>query len=93
MGYRLSGEKITSTCKGIISEPIAYGSVQIPAHGEPIVLLKERQTIGGYPKIGSVLNIDCFKLAQMKPNTTIRFEKIDIATAQKKVKNFYSSFV
>ena len=43
MGYRLSGEKISSTCTGIVSEPIAYGSVQIPAHGEPIVLLKERQ--------------------------------------------------
>ncbi len=47
MGYRLSGEKIKPSIGGIISEPISYGAIQIPSHGEPIVLLKERQTIGG----------------------------------------------
>jgi biotin-dependent carboxylase-like uncharacterized protein len=92
MGYRLSGEKIASTCKGIISEPIAYGSVQIPAHGEPIVLLKERQTIGGYPKIGAVIPVDCFRLAQAKQDSQIRFELIDLDAAREISKEFYKEF-
>jgi len=92
MGCKLNGEEITSTVNGIISEGISFGSIQIPSDGQPIVLLKERQTIGGYPKIGTVLNIDCFKLSQMKPNSTIRFKEIDILTAQNKVKEFYSFF-
>jgi len=92
MGYRLSGEKITSTCKGIVSEPIAYGSVQIPAHGEPIVLLKERQTIGGYPKIGSVIPVDCFRLAQTKQDAEVKFELINLDDARKICQEFYKEF-
>jgi len=92
MACKLKGEKITSTLDGIISEGISFGSIQIPKDGQPIILLKERQTIGGYPKIGSVLSIDCFKLAQRKINSKIRFEKIDIIEAQKKLKDFYGTF-
>ena len=92
MACRLSGEKITSSVDGIISEGISFGSIQIPKNGQPIILLKERQTIGGYPKIGSVLSIDCFKLAQRKVNTKVRFELIDIKLAQQKLKDFYSLF-
>ncbi len=92
MGYRLSGEKIASTCKGIISEPIAYGSVQIPAHGEPIVLLKERQTIGGYPKIGAVIPVDCFRLAQTKQDSEVEFELISLDEARVISKEFYKIF-
>ena len=92
MGYRLSGEKMTSACKGIISEPIAYGSVQIPAHGEPIVLLKERQTIGGYPKIGSVIPVDCFRLAQTKQDVEVKFELIGLDDAREICQEFYKEF-
>jgi len=92
MGYRLSGEKISSSSKGIISEPIAYGSIQIPSHGEPIVLLKERQTIGGYPKIGSVIPIDCYALAQRKQNSKIRFELIELDKARELCQEFYRFF-
>jgi len=92
MGYRLSGEKITSTSKGIVSEPIAYGSVQIPAHGEPIVLLKERQTIGGYPKIGSVIPVDCFRLAQAKQDSQVQFELISLEDARDISIEFYKFF-
>lgn len=92
MGYRLSGEKISSTCKGIISEAIAYGSIQIPSHGEPIVLLKERQTIGGYPKIGSVIPVDCFKLSQMKQDSTVSFELISLDEARQLCLKFYKFF-
>lgn len=57
-----------------------------------MVLLKDRQTIGGYPKIGTVLSIDCFKLSQAKVNTKIRFEEISYEKAVEEVKAFYSSF-
>jgi allophanate hydrolase subunit 2 len=83
MGYKLKGEPISSNLDGIISEGIAYGSIQIPNDGQPIVLLKERQTIGGYPKIGVVLENDCYKLAQAKPNTKIRFKEISMEEAIK----------
>ncbi len=92
MGYRLSGEKIKPSKNGIISEAIAFGAVQIPSHGEPIVLLKERQTIGGYPKIGSVIPVDCFKLVQLKQNQKVKFEEISLEEAIKKNRNFYQFF-
>ena len=92
MACKLKGEAISSTLDGIISEAITFGSIQIPKDGQPIILLKERQTIGGYPKIGTVLSIDCFKLSQMKIGGTVRFEEIDIDTAQKKLKEFYLTF-
>ncbi|GGD40176.1 allophanate hydrolase [Malaciobacter pacificus] len=92
MACKLKGEKINSSLGGIISEGIVYGSIQIPKDGQPIILLKDRQTIGGYPKIGVVLDIDCFKLAQAKPNTKIKFKPISFESAIKKSKEFYSSF-
>jgi len=92
MGYRLEGEKIKASSGGVISEPIAYGSIQIPSHGEPIVLLKERQTIGGYPKIGSVIPVDCFKLSQMKQNSVINFKLIEKEEAREISKKFHSFF-
>lgn len=92
MACKLTGEKIESSLDGIISEGISFGAIQIPKDGQPIILLKERQTIGGYPKIGSVLSIDCFKLAQRKVGSKVRFEIIDIKTAQQKLKDFYNVF-
>lgn len=92
MACKLSGKKIISKIKGIVSEGIVFGSIQIPNDGKPIILLKDRQTIGGYPKIGVVLDVDCFKLSQVKPNTKVRFKKISLSEALKKSKKFYNSF-
>jgi biotin-dependent carboxylase-like uncharacterized protein len=83
MGYKLQGKPLKSNLNGIISEGISFGSIQIPNDGQPIILLKERQTIGGYPKIGVVLASDCYKLAQAKPNTTITFQQISMEEASK----------
>ena len=91
MGCKLQGEAIRCDIDGIISEGISFGAIQIPKDGQPIILLKDRQTIGGYPKIGSVLNIDCFKLSQCKPNTKINFVSISLEEGQDKVKEFYRS--
>ena len=89
MACKLKGESINCNIDGIISEGISYGAIQIPKDGKPIILLKERQTIGGYPKIGFVLTIDCFKLAQAKVNAKIRFQEISYDEALKKTKEFY----
>ncbi len=91
MGYRLESQPIKCEVDGIISEGISFGAIQIPKDGQPIILLKERQTIGGYPKIGSVLPIDCFKLSQLKAGNRINFKQISLEIAQKKMKLFYSS--
>lgn len=92
MGYRLSGEKIECSLHGILSEPICFGAIQVPSHGEPIVLLKERQTIGGYPKIGSVIGVDCFRLAQVQAGGKIRFAPIAYEEARAKAQAFYRFF-
>jgi len=92
MGYRLSGEKVVPTHTGILSEPICYGAVQVPSHGEPIVLLKERQTIGGYPKIGSIIAVDCFKLAQLKAGGKVKFKEVSLKEAQRAMRAFYTFF-
>ena len=81
MGCRLQGEPLSYEAGELISEPIAYGSIQIPPDGQPIILLSERQTIGGYPKIGAVIPMDCYRLAQARPGTMVRFQVIGLEEA------------
>ena len=81
MGYRLLGPSIHSKNKQLLSEGISLGAIQIPADGQPIVLLNDRQTIGGYPKLGSVLSLDVSLLAQLRPGNTVEFKPISIETA------------
>lgn len=76
MGMKLSGpapEAVSGT--DIVSDGIALGSVQIPAAGQPIILLADRQTVGGYAKIATVIRADLPKLAQLRPGDSIRFVK------------------
>lgn len=81
MGYKLTGAAIQCQQQTLLSEGICYGAVQIPPDGQPIVLLNDRQTLGGYPKIGSVLSLDCALLAQASPGTTVYFTPISIEQA------------
>ncbi|MDI3325812.1 biotin-dependent carboxyltransferase family protein [Pontibacterium granulatum] len=81
MGYRLNGPEIKPAIDGILSEGICHGAIQVPADGQPIILLNDRQTIGGYPKLGSVLSLDTAKLCQLTPGATITFEAITIDDA------------
>ena len=74
MGYRLAGDKITALPTKLASEGIALGSVQLPADGQPIVLLQDRQTIGGYPKAGVISAIDCGQLSQRQQGAEVRFK-------------------
>ena len=81
MGYRLSGPEVKPALDGILSEGICHGAIQIPADGQPIVLLNDRQTIGGYPKIGSMIAMDTARMAQMMPGSRISFDEITIDDA------------
>lgn len=81
MGYRLNGQAITCDINGVLSEGICHGAVQIPADGQPIVLLNDRQTIGGYPKIGAVSSIDTAKLGQLNQGGKVRFKPISMEKA------------
>ena len=83
MGCRLEGPFIAPK-KGsdIISDGIAFGSIQVPAHGKPIILLADRQTTGGYGKIATVASVDIPKLVQRKTDHKIRFRAISVEEAQ-----------
>lgn len=84
MGYRLSGPKIELKEKlEMISEEVSVGTIQIPPDGNPIILLADRQTAGGYPKIAHVASVDIQKIVQLKPNDKIRFKKITLKEAEK----------
>ena len=83
MGYRLDGPKIEhKSGADIISDGIAPGAIQVPAHGTPIIMLADRQTTGGYTKIANVISVDLPSVAQKKPGETIRFEPISVREAQ-----------
>jgi len=92
MGMRLTGEKIDVQSSGIISEGIALGSIQVPADGQPIILLNDRQTLGGYPKLGCVSKIDLSRLAQAKPGTIIHFKKSNFAESTRRWLTFIHFF-
>ncbi|MCL2077781.1 MAG: biotin-dependent carboxyltransferase family protein [Oscillospiraceae bacterium] len=90
MGCRLEGPLIESrnskTGTDIISDGIAFGSVQVPS-GKPIILLADRQTTGGYAKIATVASVDIPKLAQRKPGNTVRFTDVTVEEAAKLIKD------
>ncbi|QCI63663.1 biotin-dependent carboxyltransferase family protein [Phreatobacter stygius] len=77
MGYRLSGPKIEHS-KGfnIVSDGIATGSIQVPGSGEPIVLLADGGTTGGYPKIATIISADLPRFVQQRPGSEVRFTAI-----------------
>ena len=84
MGCRLEGTFIApKETSDIISDGIAFGSIQVPSHGKPIILLADRQTTGGYAKIATVASVDIPKLVQRKTDHQIRFQAISVQEAQK----------
>ena len=82
MGCQLEGPDLSHALEQLPSEGIAAGAVQIPASGQPLILLKDRQTIGGYPKIGCIIREDLSALSQRRPGDKAQFQAItgDIAT-------------
>jgi biotin-dependent carboxylase-like uncharacterized protein len=89
MGYRLEGPPLThARSPNIVSDGIAYGSLQIPGNGQPLLLLADRGTTGGYPKIATVITADLGRAAQTPVGTVIRFQPVPIAKAQEITRQF-----
>ncbi len=84
MGFRLTGPKIEHGPRGfnIVSDGIPTGAIQVPGSGEPIILLADRQTTGGYPKIATVVTADLPRLVQQRPGSELRFAAITRIAAQ-----------
>jgi antagonist of KipI len=83
MGYRLEGSPLTLEKRHeIISEAVSFGTIQVPADGMPIVLMADRQTTGGYPKIAQIATVDLPAVAQAKPGDPLSFQKISHEEAQ-----------
>ncbi|MEA2834240.1 MAG: hypothetical protein QOG66_2442 [Methylobacteriaceae bacterium] len=77
MGFRLEGPALAHT-RGynIVSDGIVSGSIQVPGSGQPIVLMRDYQTIGGYPKIATVISSDISRLGRRSPGAKVRFAKV-----------------
>ncbi len=83
MGYRLEGKQIHLKEQfELLSEGVTYGTIQVPANGQPIILMADRQTTGGYPKIGQVISADLPSLAQMQATDKIYFKEVTLKEAQ-----------
>ena len=79
MGIRFEGKALTHCGSAeIVSDAVPFGTIQVPANGQPIVLAADRQTTGGYPKIGVVITADFPVLGQLRPGDKIRFHSISI---------------
>jgi biotin-dependent carboxylase-like uncharacterized protein len=87
MGLRLEGPSVQHVAGGdIISDALLPGAVQVPRNGKPIVVMKDAQTTGGYPKIAIVVSSDLSMLGQAKANDTIEFSRVTLEEAQEKLK-------
>ncbi|GKV54948.1 KipI antagonist [Sporosarcina sp. NCCP-2222] len=83
MGYRLAGPSLhLEEEQELISEAVSFGSIQVPADGNPIILMADRQTTGGYPKIGQVASVDLSLVAQARPGNYLTFREISLDKAQ-----------
>ncbi|WP_281561089.1 biotin-dependent carboxyltransferase family protein [Thalassomonas sp. RHCl1] len=104
MGYRLSSRTKFSeknsekdseqnqtemTLTNKLSRAVTFGTIQLPDFNQPIVLMKERQTIGGYPVIGAVMQTDLFRLSQKRPGELLRFVPVTLEQARQQLTEFY----
>ncbi|WP_100657215.1 biotin-dependent carboxyltransferase family protein [Alteromonas flava] len=81
MGYRISGPLICASNYAMRSEPLIMGTIQVPADGQPIVMMADHQTLGGYPKIAQIVRSDLPLVAQSATNESISFTEVDPAIA------------
>ena len=84
MGYRLEGPTIRHSGKGadIVTEPLTPGTVQVPASGKPIIMMRDAQTTGGYAKLAVVASVDLPLVAQSRPGSRLTFKAVDVGEAR-----------
>jgi antagonist of KipI len=89
MGCRLDGPEVPAIdgAHDIVSDGVVTGAIQVPGDGRPIILLADRQTTGGYAKIGAIASVDLALVAQAAPGTTVRFVQISVEEAGKLARN------
>lgn len=90
MGLRFQGEAlahVNTAAADIVSDGVTPGAIQVPANGQPIVLLADGQTVGGYPKIATVISADLPRMAHLRPGTRVRFEAVNLEQAQRALKD------
>ena len=93
MGCRLEGRPVEKKLQqDLITDGIVFGSIQIPPNGQPIIMLVDHQTTGGYPKIATVATVDLPLLAQAMPGRKIQFAFITVQTAQSLLRQWVDSW-
>ncbi|MNQ99827.1 KipI antagonist [compost metagenome] len=93
MGIRLLGPALQYQGQPMISEGIPLGAVQVPPDGQPIVLLNDRQTIGGYPRLGALTPLSLARLAQCLPGQQVRLAPVVQETAHRQHVEYLQRFI
>ncbi|CAM3295059.1 biotin-dependent carboxyltransferase family protein [Halomonas lysinitropha] len=92
MGVRLTGPRLQCRMPSMISEGIGLGAVQVPPDGQPIALLNDRQTIGGYPRLGALTPLACSRLAQCLPGQAVRLRAVSAEQALAAYRHLRTAF-
>ncbi|GLY11937.1 biotin-dependent carboxyltransferase family protein [Pseudobacillus badius] len=86
MGYRMEGAALSLAAPDeLLSEGVTKGTVQVPPNGQPIILMADRQTTGGYPKIGQIISADLSTMAQLQPRAKVHFQEISLEAAEREL--------
>lgn len=93
MGIRLLGPALRCERQQMVSEGVPLGAIQVPSDGQPIVLLNDRQTIGGYPRLGALTPSAVAQLAQCLPGTELQLKPMALETAQRLHKQLLTQWV
>ncbi len=80
---RARSSSIAKNGGDIITDGIAFGAIQVPSHGQPIIMMADHQTTGGYTKIAGVISVDLPLVAQSRPGYKVHFQKVTVEEAQK----------
>lgn len=91
MGVRLKGPRLDCQLGSMVSEGISLGAVQVPPDGQPIALLNDRQTIGGYPRLGNLTPLAASRLAQCQPGQTVRLRAVGAEHALREHRRFLAT--
>ena len=83
MGYRLEGPRLGAPHREMISDATPMGAIQVLPNGEALLLMADRQTVGGYPKIAVVISADLPKAAQLCPGHRVRFQEVSLSEAHR----------
>jgi len=95
MGLRLRGAPLAHTSPAaadIVSDAVTAGAIQVPANGQPIVLLADSQTVGGYPKIATVIRADLPRLAHLRPGTRVHFQAVTAVQARQALQDQHDAW-